>query len=32
MSLRLNPYIILDGQSKEAIDFYEEALRPVTVS
>jgi PhnB protein len=31
MTLRLNPYIILDGQTKEAIAFYEEALGAKTV-
>lgn len=26
MTLRLNPYLIMDGNAKEAIQFYEKAL------
>ncbi|CAM3639476.1 hypothetical protein PALA111701_18765 [Paenibacillus lactis] len=31
MTLRLNPYIILDGNTKEAIRFYEQVLGAETV-
>lgn len=31
MTLRLNPYIILDGNAKEAIRFYEQVLGAETV-